>query len=299
MSQQGKGHARPAVPRPSLFDLIKVVLRLGPKQINDEIQLAIGQMKAKGVAAGIAAGLMVVGLVFVAFLVVALIIAAVAALALIFELWASALIVAGAFLLIAALFALIGFLRLKKAMPLVPEDAIRGLRLDLGVAREGSSFDPAELDRQDAERRRLKEEAKQAKAEQRKQDAKKPGAGTPEQPSYRELLRRTALRRDHIGSLQDQITARANGPALKGEALGALGGLKAKVRSARGGDDSAAASASQDGAGSGRSDQAEAPTSQGEKGVAGDFVSTRWKPLAVLGASTAAGAVFLRELVKR
>lgn len=300
MSQQGTGHARTDAPRPSLFDLIKVVLRLGPKQINDEIQLAIGQMKAKGVAAGIAAGLMVVGLVFVTFLVVALIIAAVAALALIFELWAAALIVAGVFLLIAVIFALIGFLRLKKAMPLVPEDAIRGLRLDLGVVREGSSFDPAELDRQDAERRRRKEEAKRVKAEQSKQDAKTPGAGEPEQPNYRELLRRTSLRRDHIGGLQDQLMARANKAALKGEASGAVEGLKSKLRSVRGADDPVAPGAPQDSAGVRDAGQAgSAPSAAQEKEAASEFVSTRWKPLAVLGASAAAGAVFLRELAKK
>ncbi|OSM44269.1 hypothetical protein BCY76_003755 [Nesterenkonia sp. PF2B19] len=90
LAQQGAGHTRTAAPRPSLVDLIKVVLRLGPKQINDEIQLAIGQMKTKGIAAGIAAALMVVGLVFLTFLVVALIVAAVAAFGLIFELWAAA-----------------------------------------------------------------------------------------------------------------------------------------------------------------------------------------------------------------
>ncbi|MDS2171267.1 phage holin family protein [Nesterenkonia sp. CL21] len=288
MAQQGAGHTRTAAPRPSLVDLIKVVLRLGPKQINDEIQLAIGQMKTKGIAAGIAAALMVVGLVFLTFLVVALIVAAVAAFGLIFELWAAALIVAGIFLLIAAVFVLIGLLRLKKAMPLMPEDAIRGLRLDLGVAKEGSSFDPRTLDRQDAERRRKKEEAKREAQERKKQQAKTPGEGSPKKPSYRELLRRTAQRREHLGSLHDEIRERSDKESLKSEAQGGVAGLKEKLRGA--------------GRSAGDADAGDAPQGSGadhEGPSAGDFVAARWKPLAVLGASAAAGAVFLRELTKR
>ena len=289
-------HAAPSkdnTPKTSLFDVLKVLLRLGPKQINDEIQLAIGQMKTKGIAAGIAAALMVVGLLFAAFLVVALIIAAVAAFALIFELWAAALIVAGIFLIIALLFALVGYLRLKKALPFVPEDAIRGFRLDLGVAKQGSSFDPKELDRQDAEKRRQKEEAKRAKAEEKKQ----PGGGEPTPPTYRELLRRTALRRDHIGSLQDQVRARSNKDSLKQEARDAVSGLTGKVRSASTKDD-AAPSASKSASSRPAASAAGSSAAEDDSQV-GEFVSTRWKPLAVLGASTAAGAVFLRELTKK
>ncbi|MDZ5076185.1 phage holin family protein [Nesterenkonia sp. HG001] len=297
MAQQGAGHTRTAAPRPSLFDLIKVVLRLGPKQINDEIQLAVGQMKTKGIAAGIAAGLMVVGLVFVTFLVVALIVAAVAAFGLIFELWAAALIVAGIFLLIAAIFVLVGLLRLKKAMPLMPEDAIRGLRLDLGVAQQGSRFDPRTLDRQDAERRRKKEEAKREAQERKKQEARTAGAGSPKKPPYRELLRRTTQRRDHLGSLHDQIRDRSDKNSLKSEAQGAVAGLREKARTAGRKDQTHEAPAP--GASTGSADaQGRAPGDASTSG-AGDFVAARWKPLAVLGASAAAGAVFLRELTRR
>lgn len=287
-------HAAPSkdnTPKTSLFDVLKVLLRLGPKQINDEIQLAIGQMKTKGIAAGIAAALMVVGLVFVTFLVVALIIAAVAAFALIFELWAAALIVAGIFLVIALVFALVGYLRLKKAMPFIPEDALRGLRLDLGVAKQGSGFDPKELDRQDAEKRRQKEEAKRAKAEEKKQ----PGGGEPTPPTYRELLRRTAVRRDHIGSLQDQVRARSDKESLKQEMRDAVSGVTGKVRSSSKKGASAQPASKRTVA---TASTSAAPTADDDPQV-GEFVSARWKPLAVLGASTAAGAVFLRELTKK
>lgn len=289
MAQQRAGRTSPAAPRPSLVELIRVALRLGPKQINDEIKLAIGQLKSKGVAAGIAAALMVVGLVFVTFLVVALIVAAVAALGLIFELWAAALIVAGFFLLIALIFALIGYIRLKKALPLMPEDAIRGVRLDLGVAKEGSQFDPRSLDAQDAERRRQKEEAKREAKEKKKRDAKTPGAGDPSRPPYRELLRRTAQRREHLGSLHDQIRGRSDKKGLRAEAQGSVAELKEKMSSPGGTDTAPQTGATEDGA---RGDH------ENSRG-AGGFMAARWKPLAVLGASTAAGAVFLRELTRR
>ncbi|WP_300345756.1 phage holin family protein [Nesterenkonia sp.] len=280
MAQQ---HTPRTASKTSLFDVVKVLLRLGPKQINDEITLAISQMKAKGVAAGVAAALMVVGVVFLTFLVVALIVAAIAALHLIFELWAAALIVAGAFLLIALIFALIGLLKLKRAMPLVPEDAIRGFRLDLGVAREGSRFDPASLDRADAERRRAKEEAKRREAEQKKRDAKTPGAGEPEKPTYTELLRRTALRRDHIAGLQDQIASRL--PKKKSAAPKTAAGVPPQPAPA--GPAAAQAAAEQD--------AAQAQNRPGSK----EYFAARWKPLSVAAGSAAAAGVFLRELTKK
>lgn len=270
MVQQATSQNKSTARRPSLFDLIKVVLRLGPKQINDEIQLAIGQMKAKGVAAGIAVGLMVVGLVFVTFFVVALIVAAIAALSLIFQLWAAALIVAGVFLIIALIFALIGLQKLKKTMPLVPEDAIRGLRMDLGIAREGTGFDPRSLDRADEEKRRQKEEAKRRAAEARK----KPGGGSPQKPTYRELLRRTSLRRDHLAELQDQLVAR----------------LPKKQA-----DDELASSPLNQAPNTAEPAQSTHETTD----KAREFVAQRWKPLSVAAGSVAAGAVFLRELMKK
>ncbi len=306
MSQPETGRTKGTAPRTSLLDVIKVVLRLGPKQINDEIQLAISQMKTKGVAAGIAVALMVVGAVFLAFLVVALIVAAVAAFALIFELWAAALIVAGIFLIIALIFALIGLLKFKKTMPLLPEDAIRGFRLDLGVAREGTSFDPQSLDREDAERRREKEESKQAAAEQAKKDAKTPGAGEPTAPTYSELLRRTALRREHLASLQDQITTgtRQIGETVREKTSREKPGKNKTSKDKPGKDKTSRAGTTGATAKPARADRRspgtpESGTRESTAHAAGEHVAARWKPLAVVAGSAAAGAVFLRELVKK
>ena len=35
-----------------------------------------------------------------------------------------------------------GVRKFKKAMPLVPEETIRGIKHDLGIAKEGSDFNP-------------------------------------------------------------------------------------------------------------------------------------------------------------
>lgn len=269
MAQQ---HTKNTAQKPSLIEIVKVLARLGPKQINDEITLAVAQLKAKGIAAGIAAALMVVGLVFITFLVVALIVAAIAGFyAAGFQLWAASLIVAGAFLLIALVFALIGLMKLKRAMPLAPEDAIRGFRLDLGVLREGSSFDPRSLDRADEQRQQAKREA----AEQKKRDAKTTGSGKPQQPNYAELLRRTALRRDHIAGLQDQVRARF--PKKKPA------------------DDELASSPIAQTAPAPSSDEG----SEAQFGSAKEFLAERWKPLTVAAGSAAAAGAFLRELYRK
>lgn len=282
-AQQGSGQTRTDTGQPSMLDQIKVLLRLGPKQVADEMQLALGQMKSKGVTAGVAAGLLVGGLLLLSLLVIALVVAAVGAFALIFDIWAAALIVAGIFLVLALILALIGFLVLKRALPLKPEDAVRGLRMDLGVLREGSSFDPASMDRADEEKRRKKEEAKAE--EERLKKEKKPGEGTPDPVPYRELLRRTALRRDHLGSVVDGIRTQSDEEIDAHEKASADRGSEKH-------DGSAQASGT---AAGGRSGGAEDSTLD----EVSEYVSTRWRPLAVLGASTAAGAVFLRELVRK
>ena len=101
---------------------------------------------ARASQVGVAAAFLAVALVFVAFLVVGLIVAAIMGLATIMPAWLAALLVCGVFLVIAAIAGLVGVGKFKKAMPLVPEDTIRGIKYDLGIAKEGSAFDPAVLD---------------------------------------------------------------------------------------------------------------------------------------------------------
>ena len=81
---------------------LKLIFKLAPRQLNDEIALAKVELKRKGIQVGVAAAFLAVALVFVAFLVVGLIVAAIMGLATIMPAWLAALLVCGVFLLIAA-----------------------------------------------------------------------------------------------------------------------------------------------------------------------------------------------------
>ena len=87
--------------------------------------------------------------------------------------------------------------KFKKAMPLVPEDTIRGLKYDLGIAKEGSAFDPAVLDPDSEQYKAAKaakaEAAAKAKAEKEAKKAAEPDFGPP--PTEAELRRRLDQRR--------------------------------------------------------------------------------------------------------
>ena len=185
-----------ATSKSSLFGLIRLIVRLTPRQISDEMSLAVAQMKQKGMSAGIAAAFVLGALVFVAAFAVALIVAAISALAALVPTWLAALIVAAVFLLIAGILALLGVARFKKVLPLVPQDALRGIRYDLGVLREGRSFDPGTL------------EAKKPDAE--KKTADEPEAPKAPAPTYEELRGRSGDRRAHLAELRDSLGTRVD-----------------------------------------------------------------------------------------
>src|SRR6476620_4434318 len=117
---------------------LKLLFRLAPRQLNDEIAFAKIELKRKGIQVGVAAAFFAVALLFLAFLVFGLIVAAIMGLATIMPAWLAALLVSAAFLLIALIGGLVGLARFKKAMPLLPEETIRGIKHDIGVAKEGS-----------------------------------------------------------------------------------------------------------------------------------------------------------------
>ena len=162
---------------------LKLIFKLVPRQLNDEIALAKIEIKRKGIQLGVAAAFFAVALVFVAFLVTGLIVAAIMGLATIMPAWLAALLVCGVFLVIALIVALVGYRKFKKVMPLVPEDTLRGLKYDLGIAKEGSAFDPAVLDPDSAQYKAAKaakaEAAAKAKAEKAAKAAAEPEFGPP------------------------------------------------------------------------------------------------------------------------
>lgn len=271
---------------------LRLIFRLAPRQLNDEIALAKVEIKRKGIQLGIAAAFFAVALAFVAFLVIGLIVAAIMGLATIMPAWLAALLVCGVFLLIALIVALLGYRKFKKAMPLVPEETLRGLKYDLGIAKEGSAFDPAVLDPSSEQAKAAKaakaEAAAKAKAEKEAKAAAQPDFGPP--PTEVELRRRLDQRRSHLTGVRDDLgqeldvktqaqtllaAARVRLQDGKEQMEGKVAGFRSSARSSAGGSGRNTATA----------------------GTAGQL-SQRWKPLVALTASTAALVFLLRKLLK-
>ncbi|GAA2556961.1 hypothetical protein HD598_000235 [Neomicrococcus aestuarii] len=279
----------------SLLSTVKVAGRLAPKQLIDEGQLALQQMKKKGVQVGIAGAFGAVALVLLAFMAIALIVAIIAGLSNIFQPWAAALIVAGVFLIIAAILGAIAATRVKAALPLVPEDAIRGIKYDLGILKEGSSFDARTLDKDPAE------EAKKKAAKQREKAAQAHEV-KPQAPSYNELLTRANRRRQHLTELRD-------GLGEKVDVKSQFAGTKARFQAERAahkttapqnsGPSAAQRATALVGTAQEKLDRgivAFSDTSQPIRDDAAKLVKDRWQPLAVMGGSLAAMAYFIRKL---
>lgn len=104
--------------------------------VRDELRLAQAELKQKGKRAGTGAGLAGGAGVLALFGVGALVTAAIAALAMVLPLWAAALVVGGAVLLLAGLLALTGIGQVKRATPVVPEAAIASTKRDIDVVKE-------------------------------------------------------------------------------------------------------------------------------------------------------------------
>jgi uncharacterized membrane protein YqjE len=254
---------------------------LAPRQLNDEIAFAKIELKRKGIQVGVAAAFFAVALLFLAFLVVGLIVAAIMGLATIMPAWLAALLVSAAFLIIALIGGLVGMARFKKAMPLMPEETIRGIRHDIGVAKEGSAFNPAVLDpespegkaakaRKDAEAAKAKAE-KQAKAAEHDQEF--PHASEPE------LVRRLSQRRHHLAEVRDELGTELD---VKTQARYLLAAAQVRVREgqvvARRGVDAAG-------------QRLAALTGSAD-------LPRRWKPLAAFVAAGTVLVVLLRKLFR-
>lgn len=264
---------------------LKLIFKLAPRQLSDEIALAKVELKRKGIQAGVAAAFLGVALVFVAFLVIGLIVAAIMGLATVMPAWLAALLVSAVFLVIAVIGALVGVAKFKKAMPLVPEDTIRGLKYDLGIAKEGSAFDPALLDPESdvykAAKAAKDEAAAKAKAEKEAKKAAEPDFGPP--PTEAELRRRLDERRTHLTGVRDELNEELD---VKTQAQALLAAAQVKLQDGKeqlGGKVAGFRSAASDAA--------------AKSGVPGQL-GQRWQPLAVLTASAAVLVFLLRKLLK-
>lgn len=297
MSGRHTGRTSGGLRLSALPKTLKLIFKLAPRQLNDEIAFAKAELKRKGIQLGVAAAFLAVALIFVAFLVIGLIVAAIMGLATVMPAWLAALLVCAAFLIVALIVGLIGYSRFKKAMPLLPEETIRGLKHDLGIAKEGSSFDAAVLDPKSPQAQAAKaakeEAAAKAKAaKEAKKAAEQPDLGPA--PTESQLRSRLDQRRRHLTGVRDELGEELD---VKTQAQGLL--AAGQHRLAEGKelvDDRVAAFRSQ--AKTPGAPKAFAATGvKGESGAAAEL-GKRWKPLAALAASTATLIFLLRRLLK-
>jgi uncharacterized membrane protein YqjE len=284
MSGRHSGRTTSGLSIAALPKTLRLVAKLAPRQLNDEIALAKIELKRKGIQVGVAAAFLAVALVFVAFLVTGLIVAAIMGLATIMPAWLAALLVCAVFLVIALIGALIGMSKFKKAMPLVPEDTIRGLKHDLGIVKEGSEFNPAVLD-PTSEQAKAAKAAKEAKAAQEKAEKEAKAAAEKVDvpaPTEAELRSRLDRRRRHLTGVRDELGEELD---LKTQAQLLLGAAEAGLKSGkvRVGHQAETLSRS----------AANLLNRAGESQA-----GVRWKPLAALAASAAVLVVLLRKLLK-
>lgn len=282
MSGRHSGGTSPGLRITALPRTLKLLFRLAPRQLNDEIAFAKFELKRKGVQVGVAAAFFAVALVFLAFLVVGLIVAAIMGLATIMPAWLAALLVSAAFLLIALIGGLIGLRKFKKAMPLLPEETIRGIRHDVGVAREGSAFNAAVLDPDSPEAKAAKAAKEQAAAKAKAEKAAKAAEHDKEFPhaSEPELARRLNQRRHHLTEVRDELRSELD---VKTQAQYLLAAAQGKVREGQ-----ALALRAKDSAG------ARLAALSGSTGG----LQKRWKPLAALAAAGTVLLVLLRKLIR-
>jgi uncharacterized membrane protein YqjE len=292
MSGRHSGRANQGLRITALPKTLKLIFQLAPRQLNDEIALAKVEVKRKGKQLGVAGAFFGVAAVFAAFLLTGLIVAAIMGLATIMPAWLAALIVCAVFLLIALIGGLIGLRKFKQAMPLIPEDTIRGLKHDLGIAKEGSDFDPAVLDPNSPQAKAAKEAKEAAKAKEKADKEAKAKAEAVElpAPTEPELRRRLHQRREHLkgvrDELGDELDVKPQAQALLAVARHRLDNGKDKLREGkeRAAEKFASLSSS---AGSGEA-----------SGSLPGQLEARWKPLLALAASAAVLLALLRKLFK-
>ena len=128
----------PASAELSTGELISQLSEQTSRLVRDELQLALAELKQKGKQAGIGAGLTgAAGLVSL-FGLGALLVAVIAALALVLPVWAAALIVGAAMLVLAGGLALAGIGQLKRATPPMPEQAMASTKRDIQTVKESA-----------------------------------------------------------------------------------------------------------------------------------------------------------------
>ncbi|MFJ6418516.1 phage holin family protein [Paeniglutamicibacter sp. NPDC091659] len=263
-----------------------------PSQLADEARIAANILKSKGIRVGVAAGVGIVAVALLGFMVIALVVALILGLGTVMAPWLAALVVAAGFLVLALVLAGFAVWRVKSTMPLVPDEAIRGFRHDLGVIKDGSGFDVSTLDEPFSVKKTDPE------AEEPKTAEKKPKA---EKPTHDELIIRTRERREQIALHRDGLGQKLEVPIQVSEKISDA------THAAGEGITKAAAQARHfaNTASEKLNDGVEAATEklvafsglEGEN--AKEALRERWQPLAVMAGSMAMFFVLLRKLLRK
>lgn len=263
-----------------------------PRQFADEARIAANILKSKGIHVGVAAGAAIVAVALLAFMVIALVVALIMGLGTIMAPWLAALIVAGGFLVLALILAGFAAWRVKSAMPLVPDEAIRGFRHDIGVLKDGSSFDVSTLDAPLSLKKTDTEHEKAAKAEQKPKAPKL---------THDELIIRTRERREQIALHRDGLGQKLEVPLQISEKISdaaqtAGEGITKAAAQARHVADVATGKL-QEGVDNATEKLVEFSGLEGEN--AKEALRERWRPLAIMAGSMAMFFVFLRKLLRK
>ena len=131
------GHAVRRNPKEatSLGALVADTPRLFVQLAKDEVEQAKRELVAKGKKLGVGAGLLGAAAFFALTLWAVLVTAAILGLNEVFAPWLSALIVAGVFLLIVVVLALVGVASIKKGTPVAPEQTIDSVKQDVNAVK--------------------------------------------------------------------------------------------------------------------------------------------------------------------
>lgn len=125
----------------SVADLVRQLAELVPQLVRAELTLAKAELAEKGQRGAVGAGLFGGSGLLAFFSLATLVTAAVLGLAVVLPAWAAALIVAGALLVLAGLLVLIGRAQVRRAVPPLPEQAVRNARLDLQALKGSVGHD--------------------------------------------------------------------------------------------------------------------------------------------------------------
>lgn len=123
------------VERRSLAELVAALPGLVKQLIRDELERLKHDLTSGLAKIGVGIGLFVGAALFAFFAVATLIAAAVLGLATVLPAWLSALIIAVALLVLAAILALVGKNSVQKGIPPVPEESIDSLKRDLNAIK--------------------------------------------------------------------------------------------------------------------------------------------------------------------